>query len=71
MAELPPFVSVDQLAKRWQVSGRTIRRMVEAGKLRAIRINNQLRIARQAVELYERTHEVANWTVSGLSGRVV
>lgn len=33
-----PFLTERQLADRWQVSDRTVRRMVSAGRLRPVRI---------------------------------
>jgi excisionase family DNA binding protein len=50
------FFTVEQLAARWQVSPRTIRRMVERGKLRAMRIGPQLRVPVDVVERYEVQH---------------
>ena len=48
-----PFATVEQLAERWQVSERTIRRMIENGRLRAVRIGNQLRVAEDVLERFE------------------
>jgi excisionase family DNA binding protein len=53
------FSTVEQLAKRWNVSTRTIRRLIESDKLRAVRVGNQLRIADDAVERFERRNETA------------
>jgi excisionase family DNA binding protein len=51
----PPrsFFTVEQLAKRWQVSGRTIRRKIKRGELHAMRIGPQLRVASDEVERFE------------------
>jgi len=48
-----PFATVEQLAERWQVSERTVRRMIEDGRLRAVRIGNQLRVADDVLERFE------------------
>ena len=36
------FWSISDLAARWQVSTRTVRRLIQGGQLRAIRIGNKL-----------------------------
>ena len=38
------LLTVDQLAKRWQVSTRTIRRMIKNGQIPVIRIGRSVRI---------------------------
>jgi excisionase family DNA binding protein len=50
-----PFLTVE-LASRWKVNPRTIRRMVENGKLRAVRIGPQLRIPVDVIERSEARH---------------
>jgi excisionase family DNA binding protein len=45
--------TIAELAERWQVSTRTVRRLIENGKLRAIRIGGQLRVADEVVERFE------------------
>jgi excisionase family DNA binding protein len=45
--------TVPELAERWQVSTRTVRRLIESGKLRAIRIGGQLRIADDVLQRFE------------------
>jgi excisionase family DNA binding protein len=54
----PPraYFTVEQLAKRWQVSQRTIRRMIERGGLRAVRIGAQLRVADDVLQRFEERH---------------
>jgi excisionase family DNA binding protein len=53
----PLFYTVEELAKRWLVSQRTIRRLIENGDLRAIRVGTQLRVSAQVVARYEERHE--------------
>ncbi len=44
----------DTLADRWGCSGKTVRLLIEAGKLRAFRVGERLiRIPAEAVEEYE------------------
>jgi excisionase family DNA binding protein len=49
--------TIDALAVRWAVSVRTVRRLIERGELRAIRIGGQLRISPETVERFEERHE--------------
>ena len=49
--------TIATLAARWEVSTRTVRRLIERGELRAIRIGGQLRISPDAVERFEECHE--------------
>jgi len=44
---------VDELAKEWDISDRTIRRWIESDKLDAIRIGKVYRIKREAKEEFE------------------
>jgi excisionase family DNA binding protein len=50
------FLTVEELASRWKVNPRTVRRMIECGRLRGIRIGPQLRIATDVIERYEARH---------------
>jgi excisionase family DNA binding protein len=50
---LRPFLTVEQLADRWQVSERTVRRMIERGELRALRVGPQLRVPLEVLDRYE------------------
>jgi excisionase family DNA binding protein len=45
--------TIPELAERWQVSNRTVRRLIESGKLRAIRIGGQLRVADDVLLRFE------------------
>lgn len=48
------FDSVKSLSERWQVSERTVRRLIASGALRAHTIGGQKRISPQEREAYER-----------------
>jgi excisionase family DNA binding protein len=62
---LRPFVTVEQLADRWQVSERTVRRMIEGGKLRALRVGPQLRIPLDVLERFEAQHMTSSCSKPG------
>jgi len=47
-----PYWTIEALAARWAISARTVRRLIERGQLRAIRIGGQLRISPEAVERF-------------------
>jgi excisionase family DNA binding protein len=47
------YHTIAQLAERWQVSERTVRRQIERGKLRAIRVGGQLRVADDVLQRFE------------------
>jgi excisionase family DNA binding protein len=49
----PRFYTVEELAQRWQVNQRTVRREIERGRLRAVRVGNLLRIPTEVVARYE------------------
>jgi excisionase family DNA binding protein len=53
-----PHWTIDALAARWAVSTRTVRRLIDSGQLRAIRIGGQLRVSPEVVERYEERQEV-------------
>jgi excisionase family DNA binding protein len=48
---LERLLTVDQLAELWQVSSRTVRRMVADGRLPVVRIGRAVRIPAKAVAL--------------------
>lgn len=50
--------TVEELAKRLRVTGRTIRRMIDDGELAAIRVRNQYRIPQSALDSYVRKHSL-------------
>lgn len=47
------FISVQALARRWNVSDATIRRLIEEGDLRGVRIRKNRKIAVESVAEYE------------------
>ena len=49
----PQFLRVRELAERWKVSTRNIRRMIADGRLSAHRIGRAVRIALSDVLLFE------------------
>ena len=52
-----PYWTIDALATHWAVSARTVRRLIERGELRAIRVGGQLRISPETIERFEERHE--------------
>ena len=48
------FLTIDQLAKRWQLSPRTIERRVQAGEIPSLQIGGARRFSLQAIEEWER-----------------
>lgn len=47
------LLTPEQVAGRWQVSARTVRRLCDQGRLRAVRVGGQWRVSAEAVERYE------------------
>jgi excisionase family DNA binding protein len=47
------FWTPSQIADRWLVSPRTVRRLIEAGELRACRVGKQIRISHADLLAYE------------------
>jgi excisionase family DNA binding protein len=47
------FWTPNQIAERWLVSPRTVRRLIEAGELRACRVGKQIRIRHADLLAYE------------------
>jgi excisionase family DNA binding protein len=47
------YHTIAELAERWRTSERTVRRLISSGKLRAVRIGNQLRVADDVVLRFE------------------
>jgi excisionase family DNA binding protein len=47
------YHTIAELAERWQVSGRTVRRLIDNGKLRAVRIGGLLRVADDVLLRFE------------------
>ena len=50
----PPFCSVPQVAKRWNVSAYTVRQTIRNGKMRAACLGRRLMIPIREVERVER-----------------
>jgi excisionase family DNA binding protein len=55
-APLPLFFTIRELAARWRVDPRTVRRKIKLGELRAVRIGRQLRVSPDEAERYEALH---------------
>jgi excisionase family DNA binding protein len=51
--QLQDFYTVKDLSKRWRVSERHVRRLIDAGKVKVTRIENAIRISAANVALYE------------------
>ena len=47
------FWTPRQIAERWLVSSRTVRRLIEAGELRACRVGKQIRVRHSDLLAYE------------------
>lgn len=54
-----PFYTVRQVAQRWLCSEKTVRRLIERGKLIAHRFGNQVRISEADLTAYERINRHA------------
>jgi excisionase family DNA binding protein len=50
--------TVEEIAKKLRITGRTVRRMIEGGQLRAILVRNQYRISQDALDAYIRDHSL-------------
>ena len=51
-----PFLTFSDLAERWGVSVKTVRRIVARGDLKVVRIGAQARVAREDAVTYENLH---------------
>ena len=51
------FLSVRQVAKRWGVSGQTVRRLIEEGELNGMRVRHATMLLFTSVEAYEKRAE--------------
>lgn len=54
MNEQPAHNTIDQIAGRWSVHRQTVIRLIEAGKLRAIKVGRAWRVSECEVQKYER-----------------
>jgi excisionase family DNA binding protein len=52
-ASAEPFWTPTQIGRRWQVSARTVRRLIEAGELPASRMGMQMRVKHADLLAYE------------------
>jgi excisionase family DNA binding protein len=53
-ASTPRFLTVNEIADRWQTSSRKIRRMIDAGELVAHRFGRHVRVSESDLLAYER-----------------
>ncbi|MBQ0819612.1 helix-turn-helix domain-containing protein [Microvirga sp. HBU67558] len=51
-----PLLTLEDLATRWQVSLKSVRRIVARGELKVHRIGHQIRISLEDVTTYEKLH---------------
>lgn len=51
---LPPLMSLPDVAKRWQVSVKSVRRLIDTKQLQVIRIGKSLRISHDELVRFER-----------------
>jgi excisionase family DNA binding protein len=49
--------TVDEVAEKLRVSPATVRTLIRQGELKAIRVGGQLRVRREDLEEYIRTHQ--------------
>jgi excisionase family DNA binding protein len=52
-AQAPSFYTIDDLAERWGVNHKTVRAMIERGKLRHFRVGRHIRVTEDAVREHE------------------
>lgn len=51
---LPQFVTIRQIADRWQVSTETVERRIRSGELPASKLGRCVRVRREILETYEK-----------------
>jgi excisionase family DNA binding protein len=51
-------IPVQELARRWKVHPRTVKRRIQSGELDAFRISNQIRIYNDSIEAFERRNRI-------------
>ena len=49
------FLSIDQVATRWGVHPRTVRRMVKSGRLAAVQVGRQYRVSLDVLRQFEQS----------------
>lgn len=52
----PPFHTLKQLAERWRVCEKTVRRMIASNTLKVHRIGGQIRVSDEDLLTYEKLH---------------
>jgi excisionase family DNA binding protein len=50
---LKPFLALPELAERWGVSARSVRRLIDAGQIEPTRFGRSVRIAATEVQRFE------------------
>lgn len=53
---------INELAERWGVHERTIRRMIENGEIDAVKIRSAWRVSTEAIKNYEQEHHSKKMT---------
>lgn len=53
-----PLLTLHDLAARWQVSLKSVRRIMARGELKVHRIGHQIRVSPEDAAAYERLHRV-------------
>jgi excisionase family DNA binding protein len=48
----PPLLSLAEVARRLSISTRTVRRLIDAGYLEALRVGGQIRVEPAALDAY-------------------
>jgi hypothetical protein len=56
MSKVQPLLTLQDLAAPWQVSLKSVRRIVSSGELKVHRIGNQLRVSPEDAVTYEKLH---------------
>ena len=51
-----PLLTLQDLATRWQVSLKSVRRIVARGELKVLRIGTQIRVSPEDAATYEKLH---------------
>jgi excisionase family DNA binding protein len=54
LRKLPAFFTVKELAERWQVSGKTVRRLIARKEIPVHRIGSQIRLSADHILAHER-----------------
>ena len=54
------FISIDQVAARWGVHPRTVRRMIKSGRLAAVQVGRQYRISPDVLLHFEEKNNTSS-----------